>query len=53
MAVEKDKLIVGVDVPIAEQLAIVVYYCLAIGTVKEVWALRTARQAKTADDKIG
>lgn len=35
--------------PIAEQLAIVAYYCLVIGTVKEAWALRTARPAEAAE----
>ena len=35
--------------PIAEQLAIVAYYCLVIGTAKEVWALRTARRAKAVE----
>lgn len=28
--------------PIAEQLAIVVYYCLVVGVVKEAWVLRIA-----------
>lgn len=32
--------------PIAEQLAIVVYYCLVIGTVKEIRALRTGQEAR-------
>ena len=35
--------------PIAEQLAIVAYYCLVIGTAKEAWALRTARQAEAVE----
>ena len=37
--------------PLAEQLAIVVYYCLVIGTVKEIWALRTGRQAEATTAK--
>lgn len=37
--------------PIAKQLVIVAHYCLVIGTVKEIWALLSARQVATTTTK--